>query len=75
MHKALVEVLGSLSENCLVYCGHEYTHANYKFARTVEPVREFTTLSDLINELARRLTDQVRPAEQSVKPLYFVHNK
>ncbi|XP_011173222.1 hydroxyacylglutathione hydrolase, mitochondrial isoform X2 [Solenopsis invicta] len=37
MYKALVEILGSLPEQTKVYCGHEYTVNNLKFALHVEP--------------------------------------
>jgi len=37
MYRALVEILGSLPPSTLVYCGHEYTVKNLKFAATVEP--------------------------------------
>lgn len=37
MYTALVEILGSLPGNTKVYCGHEYTVANLKFAKVVEP--------------------------------------
>jgi len=37
MYKALVEVLGTLPHNTRVYCGHEYTVNNLKFALQVEP--------------------------------------
>lgn len=37
MHHALNEVIASLPHNTLVYVGHEYTIANLKFARHVEP--------------------------------------
>ncbi|KAF0881186.1 ALS protein, partial [Crocuta crocuta] len=37
MHKALLEVLGRLPPDTRVYCGHEYTINNLKFARHVEP--------------------------------------
>jgi hydroxyacylglutathione hydrolase len=37
MFHSLVEVLGSLPDDVLVYCGHEYTEANLRFARHVEP--------------------------------------
>lgn len=29
--------LGDLDKNTLVYCGHEYTDANFAYASTVEP--------------------------------------
>uniref|UniRef100_A0A674PNE9 Hydroxyacylglutathione hydrolase, mitochondrial n=1 Tax=Takifugu rubripes TaxID=31033 RepID=A0A674PNE9_TAKRU len=37
MYKALVEILGRLPPETRVYCGHEYTVSNLKFARHVEP--------------------------------------
>ncbi|XP_068886469.1 hydroxyacylglutathione hydrolase, mitochondrial isoform X1 [Aphelocoma coerulescens] len=37
MYKALIEILGSLDPKTRVYCGHEYTINNLKFARHVEP--------------------------------------
>lgn len=40
MYKALIEVLGKLPPETRVYCGHEYTVNNLKFARHVEPDNE-----------------------------------
>ncbi|TNN66142.1 Hydroxyacylglutathione hydrolase, mitochondrial [Liparis tanakae] len=40
MHKALIDILGCLPPETLVYCGHEYTVSNLKFARHVEPDNE-----------------------------------
>ncbi|KAM8961876.1 hydroxyacylglutathione hydrolase, mitochondrial-like [Pelodytes ibericus] len=37
MYKALIEILGRLPLETRVYCGHEYTINNLKFARHVEP--------------------------------------
>ncbi|KAM6378973.1 hydroxyacylglutathione hydrolase, mitochondrial isoform 1-T1 [Pluvialis apricaria] len=37
MYRALIEILGSLDPQTRVYCGHEYTINNLKFARHVEP--------------------------------------
>uniref|UniRef100_T1J5N6 hydroxyacylglutathione hydrolase n=1 Tax=Strigamia maritima TaxID=126957 RepID=T1J5N6_STRMM len=37
MYRALVEVLGNLPDITRVYCGHEYSVANLKFAQCVEP--------------------------------------
>lgn len=37
MYRALLEVLGRLPPDTRVYCGHEYTINNLKFARHVEP--------------------------------------
>lgn len=37
MHEALVKILGNLPDHTKVYCGHEYTVNNLKFAFQVEP--------------------------------------
>ncbi|XP_057171513.1 hydroxyacylglutathione hydrolase, mitochondrial isoform X2 [Ursus arctos] len=37
MYRALIEILGRLPPDTRVYCGHEYTINNLKFARHVEP--------------------------------------
>ncbi|VDK47179.1 unnamed protein product [Anisakis simplex] len=40
MHKALNEKLASLPDETEVYCGHEYTVTNLRFAQSVEPKNE-----------------------------------
>lgn len=40
MYAALIEVLGRLPPETRVYCGHEYTINNLKFARHVEPCND-----------------------------------
>merc|ERR1712087_82962 len=40
MHAALIEKLSSLPTETKVYCGHEYTVNNLKFAEHVEPDSE-----------------------------------
>ncbi|XP_076026754.1 hydroxyacylglutathione hydrolase, mitochondrial [Genypterus blacodes] len=47
MYKALIEVLGQLPPETRVYCGHEYTVSNLKFARHVEPDND-----DVLKKLA-----------------------
>lgn len=37
MHLSLNEVLASLDDDTLVFCGHEYTLSNLKFAQSIEP--------------------------------------
>lgn len=37
MHTALIDILGGLPDHTQVYCGHEYTEQNLKFAKHVEP--------------------------------------
>ncbi|XP_072124748.1 hydroxyacylglutathione hydrolase, mitochondrial [Mobula birostris] len=40
MYRALIDILGSLPLETRVFCGHEYTINNLKFARHVEPSNE-----------------------------------
>ncbi|XP_045497605.1 hydroxyacylglutathione hydrolase, mitochondrial isoform X1 [Colias croceus] len=40
MHKALIDILGNLPEQTKVFCGHEYSIQNLKFAAHVEPENE-----------------------------------
>jgi len=40
MYAALVEKIGSLPGNTLVYVGHEYTEKNLMFAQTAEPTNQ-----------------------------------
>jgi hydroxyacylglutathione hydrolase len=37
MHRSLTGTLGALPDETLVYCGHEYTEANLRFAAHVDP--------------------------------------
>jgi hydroxyacylglutathione hydrolase len=37
MYDALCVKLAALPDDTLVYCGHEYTEGNLKFALTIEP--------------------------------------
>jgi hydroxyacylglutathione hydrolase len=40
MYHALIEVLGKMPQDTLIYCGHEYTEKNLEFAKTLEPNNE-----------------------------------
>lgn len=40
MYKALITILSSLPDHTKVFCGHEYTLQNLKFAAHVEPTNE-----------------------------------
>ena len=40
MKKNLVDTLGALPDECKVYCGHEYSVSNLKYAAHVEPENE-----------------------------------
>ncbi|KAJ3054798.1 hypothetical protein HK097_000790 [Rhizophlyctis rosea] len=37
MHNSLINILGRLPPDTKVYCGHEYTKSNLKFAQSVDP--------------------------------------
>lgn len=37
MYDSLINILGSLPSDTLVYCGHEYTQSNLRFAISVDP--------------------------------------
>ncbi|KAJ3112145.1 hypothetical protein HK100_002441 [Physocladia obscura] len=37
MHTSLNEILGALPDDTKVYCGHEYTASNLRFAAAIEP--------------------------------------
>ncbi|KAL5263160.1 hypothetical protein ACHWQZ_G008537 [Mnemiopsis leidyi] len=52
MYRALIEILSSLPDNTRVYCGHEYTAQNLKFAKHVEP--ENTAVLNMIDEVAKK---------------------
>lgn len=40
MYTALITILSALPEETKVFCGHEYTLQNLKFAKHVEPTNE-----------------------------------
>lgn len=51
MHKALNEVLASLPDDTLIYCGHEYTKSNIAFGLGVLPDRAaFKALAEFVRE-------------------------
>jgi hydroxyacylglutathione hydrolase len=35
MHHSLVRIMGEISDETTFYCGHEYTHSNLEFARSI----------------------------------------
>ena len=58
MYLSLYEKLASLPSDTSVYCGHEYTLSNYKFALSID-----STNDELIkaNEEAKILREQGKP--------------
>lgn len=71
MYKALIEILGRLPPETRVYCGHEYTVNNLKFARQVEPDNE-----DIKKKLAwaKEKYDEGEPTIPSTISEEFTYN-
>lgn len=68
MQRSLNETLGSLDGDTKVYCGHEYTVANLKFALTVEPDNP-----ELRMALVR--AEELRHAQLPTVPSTMVHER
>jgi hydroxyacylglutathione hydrolase len=62
MHDSLGRVLGELPEDTRIYCGHEYTVQNLRFAATVEP--DSGAVRDKL-QWAMEQTEQGRPTVPS----------
>ena len=45
MHHSLNEILAKLPDETKVYCGHEYTISDLKFAQYIEPGNEVQFLA------------------------------
>jgi len=78
MYSALVKRLGSLDDATRVFCGHEYTVSNYKFAVTVEPKNE-TLLRQIEEAKAKRAKgERTIPStiglEKATNPFMRVHD-
>jgi len=71
MYRALVEILGALPPSTLVYCGHEYTVKNLKFAATVEP--KSTAVADKL-AWAKAQRDKGQPTVPSTIAEEFTFN-
>ena len=61
MYAALIDKLSALPDQTRVYCGHEYTESNLKFAVTVEPENE-----DILKLIA--LSREKRDANEATVP-------
>ncbi len=53
MYPSLYDKLAQLPRETLIYCGHEYTLSNYRFALSVEPSNE-QLVAENIRALALR---------------------
>lgn len=58
MYRALYEVLGPLPEDTRIFCGHEYTEGNLRFAQSLEP--ESPAVREKLAEV-KRLRAEGRP--------------
>lgn len=71
MYRALIDVLGVLPPSTQVYCGHEYTVKNLKFAATVEP--NSRAVADKL-AWAKAQTDSGKPTVPSTIAEEFAFN-
>lgn len=62
MYNNLVKIIGSFPDHTKVYCGHEYTLSNLKFAKHVEPQNEAI---DRLMETAVKCKAEGRPTVPS----------
>lgn len=71
MHHNLTQVLGSLPQDTKVFCGHEYTLKNLKFALKVEPENE--RVKEMLS-WARERDDDDKPTVPSTLAEEFDYN-
>nr|XP_034830574.1 hydroxyacylglutathione hydrolase, mitochondrial isoform X1 [Maniola hyperantus] len=70
MHKALIEILGNLPDQTKVFCGHEYTLSNLKFAAHVEPENDEVKKKIQWSESRREEKKPTVPSTISEEKLY-----
>lgn len=70
MHKALIDILGNLPEETKVFCGHEYTLQNLKFAAYVEPKNEH--IKNKI-EWSKQRRQEGKPTVRNLSYLIYIH--
>ena len=72
MHRSLGQVLGSLPDGVRVYCGHEYTESNLRFAAHVEPnnaaVREKAARSAALRSKGQPTVPSTMGEERATNP-------
>ncbi|ETX10339.1 hydroxyacylglutathione hydrolase [Marinomonas ushuaiensis DSM 15871] len=78
MLKAM-EKISSLPDNTLIYCTHEYTLANYRFALSLDPKNKILLESNTISQDKRSHNEPTIPTELSLEkktnPFLRTHNK
>ncbi|XP_061713115.1 hydroxyacylglutathione hydrolase, mitochondrial [Cydia pomonella] len=70
MYRALVEILSKLPDQTKVFCGHEYTLQNLKFASFVEPENEEIKKKIAWSEHKRMLGKPTVPSTIAEEKLY-----
>ncbi|CAM9851843.1 unnamed protein product [Hapterophycus canaliculatus] len=60
MQHSLGDKLGKLPPETLVYCGHEYTSSNYRFAQSIDPDNE------ALKQEISRASERLRRGEHTV---------
>ncbi|GAM21542.1 hypothetical protein SAMD00019534_047170, partial [Acytostelium subglobosum LB1] len=79
MYHALYNVIGSLPDDTLVYCGHEYTYKNLLFAKSLEPNNQDILVRNMLEWTEKQLEEK-KPTvpstigkEKSFNPFMRVH--
>lgn len=79
MNEALNKKLACLPDETRVYCGHEYTITNLKFAQTVEPANEDIKIKLDVATCSRKNKKPTVPSsigdEKKINPFMRVHTK
>lgn len=77
MYESLVMKLGKLPKDTKVYCGHEYTLNNLRFAQTVDP--ENQKITDMLKRCEERRGGCTVPGsigeERDINPFMRVHER
>lgn len=79
MHRSLNEVIAGLPPSTLLYCAHEYTEANLRFARHVDPDNaELAAFAERVAELratGRSTVPQPLSLELAINPFLRCHTE
>lgn len=76
---AAMEKISALPDNTLIYCTHEYTLANYRFALSLDPQNETLLESNMISQEKRSRNEPTIPTELNLEkktnPFLQGHNE
>lgn len=79
MHSSLYDKLGKLPPQTLVYCGHEYTLSNYRFALSVDTRNELlisaNSLALTIRAAGKPTIPSTIQAEKDTNPFFRVYEQ